>query len=164
MRPIQSITTCLRKSFQFSGRASRSEFWWFAPIGMALPIEVGSQLNWRTTEMYNVLNVGVMLLSASPLASAMSRRVHDTDRPGWYPQIPIIVATILIFWLFTSFRFVDGAPYSETQEALEIIRHETIIFVWLACFASFVTLLAMLCGKSTPGPNRYGPNPLEVTP
>lgn len=29
MGPLDAIKTCLAKSFQFKGRASRSEFWWF---------------------------------------------------------------------------------------------------------------------------------------
>ena len=30
MGPLDAIKTCLAKSFQFKGRASRAEFWWFA--------------------------------------------------------------------------------------------------------------------------------------
>ena len=35
MGPVQALKTCLRKSFQFSGRASRSEFWWFMTFAVS---------------------------------------------------------------------------------------------------------------------------------
>ena len=37
MRPAEAIPICLVKSFQWKGRASRSEYWWFLPVGIALP-------------------------------------------------------------------------------------------------------------------------------
>ncbi len=50
MGPAQAIRTCYAKSLQSSGRASRSEDWWFLPVGLALPATVISVLRFARPE------------------------------------------------------------------------------------------------------------------
>jgi uncharacterized membrane protein YhaH (DUF805 family) len=95
----EAIKTCLRKYAVFEGRASRSEFWWFALAYYAfflliLPVLVvmgrGSTLDKASNDnaVENVaafvvglaLYVGLLL----PIVSATVRRLHDTDRSGWW--------------------------------------------------------------------------------
>ena len=161
---IEAIKTGLRKSFQFSGRTTRTEFWWFAPLGFAASIAIGSLLNWDAIKFVGIWQVGAAVITSFPLFVAMSRRLHDTDRHGSYLLVPIFVNVILIFGLFSSSRLFNEPPSGEAVEALQLLQPEITILVWLSCVASFVILLVMLCRPSSPGPNRYGPNPLEVIP
>jgi uncharacterized membrane protein YhaH (DUF805 family) len=79
----QSITTCLKKYVDFSGRASRSEYWYFAITAWAIEIALryGGPL---------ALSSLVSLALVLPLLSAGVRRMHDTNRSGWWILLPIV--------------------------------------------------------------------------
>jgi uncharacterized membrane protein YhaH (DUF805 family) len=80
-----------------SGRATRSELWWFFPLGLAVPFLVASQLNWRSFEIMGIWRILVVMIAAQPLTSAMSRRLHDVGEDGqqaYYPYMPLIMLWI----------------------------------------------------------------------
>ena len=71
---FESIIVCLKKYAEFNGRASRSEFWWFA---LAVTL-VTAALAYLSTAVAGAFLVAVLL----PLLAAGSRRLHDTGRSG----------------------------------------------------------------------------------
>lgn len=80
MRPAQAIKTCLIKSFNFSGRASRSEFWWFVPLWMAAALAVCAFLTPYTTTTDSVLGLFLALaVLLIPAISASIRRNTDAN-------------------------------------------------------------------------------------
>ena len=106
-----SIKTCIRKYIDFSGRAPRSEYWWFVLLTFGLgfiPV-----LGW-------ILRLVLLL----PSLSVQVRRLHDMNRSAWW-----LLALLPPITLF-------GA----------------------------IVLLIMSAFPGTPGPNRYGPNPLPNQP
>lgn len=78
----QSIEVCFKKYADFSGRASRPEFWWFM-----LFIFGGSFVLSYVSFWLNVLFVLGTLL---PQVAAATRRLHDTGRSGWWQLIGVI--------------------------------------------------------------------------
>ena len=150
MGPRQSITTCLRKSFQFSGRASRSEFLWFWVLSaLVSDVLFGVRLG-----PHPAANLGLWfyVATAVPALAVGARRMNDAGHPKWI----FIAGTIANFLLsFVAFNFFNGDPTTAT--AIE----------WLALAATwtiFFRLFWLSTEESQPGPNKYGPNPLEVTP
>jgi uncharacterized membrane protein YhaH (DUF805 family) len=90
----ESIKVCFNKYVDFSGRASRSEYWWFA-----LFILLGSCVLSIFSHWLNLLFVLGTLL---PSLAAASRRLHDTGRSGWWQLIgliPLIGIIVLIVFL-----------------------------------------------------------------
>ncbi len=91
----KSISTCMGKYVDFSGRAARAEYWWFflfaALLGwfadIADPSSVGSAI--------------VSLALLSPSLSAGTRRLHDTGRSGWWQLLVLTVIGLipLFIWL-----------------------------------------------------------------
>ena len=75
MNFIESIQTCFRKYFTFSGRAQRSEFWWFVLFGTILSF----------IPFINMISGLVLLI---PNLAVTARRLHDTDRSGWWMLAP----------------------------------------------------------------------------
>jgi DNA-binding CsgD family transcriptional regulator len=73
---FESIRVCFTKYADFNGRASRSEFWWFA-LFITL---VASALMYLSQSLSNVFMVAILL----PLLAAGSRRLHDTGKSGWW--------------------------------------------------------------------------------
>jgi uncharacterized membrane protein YhaH (DUF805 family) len=92
---IESIRTCLTKYADFTGRASRSEYWWF----VLFFVLVSTALNIiNPSGMLSGLFSLALLL---PIIAAEVRRLHDTNRSGWFillNLIPIIGWIILLVW------------------------------------------------------------------
>ena len=96
----EAVSTCFKKSFVWEGRASRAEFWWFylAQILIIFAAAIIDQI--IGTGFLYIIAVIVVIL---PSIAVLIRRLHDTDRTGWWywiqllPLIGLIV--ILVFTL-----------------------------------------------------------------
>lgn len=90
----QSISICFTKYADFTGRASRSEYWWWTLFIVLASIATG-----LISDMVSAL---FSLATILPGLAVGARRLHDTDRSGWLQLlwfIPIIGWIILIIWL-----------------------------------------------------------------
>ncbi|MNZ93233.1 Inner membrane protein YhaI [compost metagenome] len=90
----ESVRVCLSKFADFSGRASRSEYWWFA-----LFVFLGSLGTSMVSEMLGGIFGLAMLL---PSIAVTTRRLHDTHRSGWWQLIyfvPIIGFIVMLVFL-----------------------------------------------------------------
>ena len=73
---VQSVKTCFNKFVTASGRASRSEFWWFA--------------------LSCVFTMGWLFFGTIPLLFAGIRLLHDAGHSGWWIFCPIMRIIFLI--------------------------------------------------------------------
>jgi len=89
----EAIATCFKKYADFTGRAARAEYWWFtlfiflASIGMAIVSETLAAL----------FSLGTTL----PCLAVVTRRLHDTDRSGWWQLlwlVPLLGWIPLLIW------------------------------------------------------------------
>ena len=90
---VESIKTCFSKYADFSGRATRSEFWWWALFAALVSAATGI-----VSEMLSGLFSLAILL---PYLAVGARRLHDTNRSGWFQLlslIPLIGWIILLIW------------------------------------------------------------------
>ena len=105
---VDAIRTCFANYATFSGRASRPEYWWFylfcflvAMVGVMLDLMMG---NYDPQDPASVpwLTVLISLPLILPSLAAMVRRLHDTDKSGWWyfiAFVPVIGAIILVIFL-----------------------------------------------------------------
>ncbi len=84
----QSIKTCFSKYADFNGRASRSEFWWWALFVFL----VNAGLSFVSEMLSGLFSLAVLL----PYLAVAARRLHDTDRSGWLLLLNLIP---LIGWI-----------------------------------------------------------------
>ena len=98
---VESIKTCFSKYFVFSGRASRSEFWWFYLFAWMLSLG-GSVLDFTTTGYgYGVFYYITAIATFIPAIAAGARRLHDVNKSGWWQLIAFtIIGIILICMIF----------------------------------------------------------------
>ena len=90
---FESIRVCLTKYADFNGRASRSEFWWFA-LFVTL---VASALMYLSENLSSIFLIAILL----PLLAAGARRLRDCGKNAWwllYLLIPIGGLIMLGFW------------------------------------------------------------------
>ena len=100
-----SIKTCFNKYATFSGRASRSEYWFFVLFGIlggivALIIDVmilGYSMESEFTPIDTIFSVVLII----PATAAACRRLHDVNKSGWWQLIAITIIGIipLMIWL-----------------------------------------------------------------
>lgn len=100
-----SIKTCFNKYATFSGRASRSEYWFFILFGIlggivALIIDVmilGYSMESEFTPIDTIFSVVLII----PATAAACRRLHDVNKSGWWQLIAITIIGIipLMIWL-----------------------------------------------------------------
>ena len=89
----KAISACFAKYATFSGRASRSEYWFFYLFYMIMYVLgaiVGAALG-SSWIMYLFI-LPFML----PLFAAGIRRIHDTGRSGWFVLVPIYNLVLMI--------------------------------------------------------------------
>ena len=93
----ESVSTCLKKYFVFQGRASRSEYWWFQLI-----VSPSYLISTILENEISYFFLGVTLFTLIPAISAGVRRLHDTNRSGFFlliSFIPFIGGLVLLFFL-----------------------------------------------------------------
>ena len=89
----QAVTTCFGKYVDFSGRASRPEYWWFVLAYVVLAV-VGSLIHHL---VYFIVVVAFLL----PMLAAGVRRLHDVGKSGWWlfiSLIPVIGGLVLLYF------------------------------------------------------------------
>ncbi|WP_432640812.1 DUF805 domain-containing protein [Albidovulum sp.] len=168
MSTVRSISACLRKSFTFDGRSSRSEFWSFAPVGFALPL-LAAWLAPPSIDGLGSLTIKVLTVAIAsiPLLAAAARRTQDTGLPSgdlWLGLKPTFIV-LLSGWL-AYFSFFKGHPLGATLR-IPLVGVPSFLVLSVYVFLAPGTLgstLGQLLLPSQPGPNKYGPNPIEVTP
>ena len=125
-----AISTCFRKYFTLSGRAPRSEFWWFALFVIVVSALLnGLDVSLFGTGMMTGNGFAVMtqhapfsrlfgLIVLLPSIAVAVRRLHDANHSGWW------------WWIF------------------------------LVPLVGWIVLVVFYATEGTRGENRYGPDPL----
>lgn len=104
-----SIRTVLSKYATFSGRAARSEFWWWVlfviivHIGTSIldGIIVGPVFGEGAFHGPELITGLVSLALFLPGLAVTVRRLHDVGRSGWWiflALIPLIGFLVLLYW------------------------------------------------------------------
>tara|TARA_Y100000992_G_scaffold132070_1_gene87165 strand:- start:208 stop:582 length:375 start_codon:yes stop_codon:yes gene_type:complete len=97
MNFLESVNTCLKKYFVFEGRASRSEYWWFQ-----LVVSPSYYISTFLENEISYFFLGITLVTLIPAISVGVRRLHDSNRSGFFlliSFIPFIGGIILLFFL-----------------------------------------------------------------
>ena len=93
----EALGVCLPRYWQFSGRASRSEYWWFFLWTLLPPLLVGP-----LGDVGGSLAAIVQLVLVVPALSVFCRRMHDTGRSGWWwlvGLVPVLGPIVLLVLL-----------------------------------------------------------------
>jgi len=160
--------------FRFDGRINRARFWLAIPVlfglmmtaglviiaihglfGSAAPFYIGASdlfklvdpdayrtLTWADLPQHLIKLFGTSLVMWVWFAISI-KRLHDRDKSGWW---------ILLFWLGPGILGGWQTAAPDLGGGLILSLAATAIAIW-----AFVELG---CLRGTPGPNRYGPDPL----
>lgn len=175
MTPLQATRTCLHVPFRISGRAARSEFWGFMLILLALAVvavivdrlfftrvlmDTVADVRLGTTSRHPVMKIWTLAALVLMIPAAV-RRLHDTDHRGWW----LMLTPPLFLGLGWTFILSISSAMSTMPPSATVRLAETLFPIAAAAFLLAVALtIFLLACRSTPGPNRFGPNPNEAAP
>lgn len=147
---IEAIKVCFQKYVTFRGRASRSEYWWFFLFCLLLGF-VGGILETTMGRDGAVLSGLVSLATFLPSLSVTVRRLHDTDRSGWWVggfYLALIPAGLMISLLGVATQAAGGTPEAAALAVFGLMS--------LLGLGYMIAMFVFMCSRGTPGPNRFG--------
>jgi uncharacterized membrane protein YhaH (DUF805 family) len=122
MNFAEAVGSALRQYAGFHGRARRSEYWWFTLFAGVLEFAAAIvDVVAHTPVIGLVVDLALLL----PTLAVGVRRLHDTDRSGWWlllGLIPLVGAIVLIVFFcqdshFGPNRFGPSPKYPEGAPA-----------------------------------------------
>ena len=98
-----SIKTCFNKYAVFSGRASRSEYWFFVLFGILggiISAIIDTMILGYSAELNGPINLIFSVALILPSISVATRRLHDLNKSGWRQLLwfTIIGGILIIIW------------------------------------------------------------------
>lgn len=99
-----SIKLCFAKYADFSGRAKRPEFWWFALFCLIVSLlleAVSSGVSWLFS-----------LATLLPSLAVGARRLHDLNKSGWMQLIWLIP---VLGWIYMIYLLAQPGDSGDNQ-------------------------------------------------
>lgn len=162
----------LRRYAEFSGRSRRLEYWAWVLFQFAISIvffvlvSVAANVTLLTLgDSLNPVALGagflvifglwmlVSLFLLIPSLAVTVRRLHDTNRSGWWILAPLV--PYVVGWTAFVMAVGAGKPGSAEFGGLALIGMLSFLATLVLGLVVFVFMLL----EGTPGPNRYGPDP-----
>ena len=165
-RPIlsfgEAVKICFKKYFDFTGRARRSEYWWFV-LFICLVRMVCSFIDSILIFAVDMkfMDAASCVLLFIPSMAVVFRRLHDIGRSGWWSGVSYILVAISILSVLFMAGFDFGVlmdnesmfrTLSGTQRMIALLP---FIGGLVLCFVILVFSLL----DSDKGENKYGPSP-----
>jgi uncharacterized membrane protein YhaH (DUF805 family) len=107
---VQAVSSAFSNYVNFSGRASRTEYWYFAlflfVVGIAtalIDMLVFPDIEW--SPLNTIFSLGTIL----PSLSVSVRRLHDIDRTGWWVLLVLTIVGLIVLLIFACTRGTIGS-------------------------------------------------------
>ena len=149
----EAISICFKKYADFSGRARRSEYWWFMLFCFLL----------------SLVTCGVGILAVLiPMYAVQVRRLHDTNRSGWWVGANVILGAVTtglyIAAMFSLFGTALRYSANDTAMLSAILSSGSgwlVVISILGLISTIVSIVIFVFTllDSDRGTNQYGPSP-----
>lgn len=156
--------TCWKKYFTISGRATRSEYWYFFLANWLVCLALG--VLGAFASLFNIIAFLYFFVTMIPSITVCIRRFHDRGHSAWFALVPwwlFLGLVVLVLWGLVCDYFGLICDAEGTSPAFQNIF--SIVFVvggFLMIPLSFIWLI-FLCLPGTPGPNKYGAEEIRVS-
>lgn len=151
----EAISVCINKYVTFSGRASRSEYWYFSLFCLLLGLATGvidMAIFGLERELSPVNSLTFLALLLPGLAVSV-RRLHDTNRSGWWMGGFCLGFLALLVLLVVIGMIVTENPVNPYAE--DVIR-ALFPVLGIVFLVYSITLLVFFCQRGNIGQNRFG--------
>ena len=90
-----------KKYADFNGRANRREFWTFVLINIVIGMVLVGATGDATNDQPGLLAMLFYLAALLPTIAVSARRLHDTNRSGWWAWlalVPVVGPLVLLYF------------------------------------------------------------------
>jgi uncharacterized membrane protein YhaH (DUF805 family) len=165
---VEANIICLLKFATFSGRASRSEFWWFTLFlnciyGIAWYVDsvIAGVPFEHYTEFFGWAETATFGLSLLPSTAVTVRRLHDIGKSGWWCLICLtgLGIFVVLYWCLCSSQASENQygsipkgvePAKSAGAGLRIAMIAGVVVVWLFLSGGIAFYVAPLVGYVPP--------------
>ena len=149
---------CIRNYVNFSGRARRTEFWYFVLFSCLLMLVAMALDMVCFRNPYKFFFLAVSLFLFLPQLAVSARRLHDTGRTSkWllWNYLALLAWVVAALVLLLGLSAFGGSPKASAWCLFVLCGGCVLFFVWEIVF------LVWFCLPGTPGANKYGPDPKQ---
>ena len=163
MNFLEAIKSVFSKYATFSGRARRSEFWYFFLLNFVVGIVLSKIPSLSFLSF--IWSLGVLI----PYLAVTVRRFHDIGKSGWYLLVPVIPALAytgyLVYYVIKVMKETGDSFYDIDAISQHIMNNPSgiiaIVLLGLLFLVAFIVWIVWMAKDSQPGENKWGPNPKE---
>ena len=183
LSPIGWALRPLKRYAEFSGRSSRAELWWFflmmfivyMIVWFAFAGAIFSSLVAAgqtgsaepTAGVLGGLGIGMLLMALVallliiPTLAVQVRRLHDTDRSGWWLGGYYLLYLVYMVMAFGSVFSSMNASMTDPTQPPQVNggMFGATMILGLLLFVYMIALLVFYCLPGTKGQNRFGADP-----
>ena len=175
---IDAVKLFFKNYFNFTGRASRSEYWWFILALFIVSLVIGiiegiiitaivfddilnDPLSTPNIAQYWYLMPSSLFYLAMTIGmfSLAARRLQDRGHTGWW-QLANIIPSILFFILYFSILDSILADPFNPGAAIDPGTAIAATIFGIISFGTGVTMIVFLCLPPREDENKWGRNPL----
>jgi uncharacterized membrane protein YhaH (DUF805 family) len=168
MGPIEAVGRCFGRYTQFSGRASRAEFWWFfafVAVGglgcvvadtMILMQDPNLIHRMHKLDVWSLFSLWFYLLTLLPYMSAAVRRLHDGGFSGFWLLLYVASSLCAFGQMFFAALELMARNSSFIREMVPMDLATAQIVLGSMSAAFFLALFILLIWPSDPDDNYHG--------
>jgi len=99
---VDAVKACFAKYADFDGRSTRTEYWWFF-LAVLLGSAAASLISVRVYSL-------VALVTVLPMIAVGARRLHDTNRSGWWQLLALVPFGVVVPMILLAQRSAPIIP------------------------------------------------------
>lgn len=145
---FEAIKVCFSKYATFSGRARRSEFWWFYLLGVILNMAFSVLVKWK---MAKIAAIESAIYSGVDINS-LQAQAESADTIFYTCAIILCVIGLILFIPMLA---------AWVRRLHDVGKSGHLLWLILLCGVGGLVPLIMCISDGQPGENQYGPNPKE---
>ncbi|ARC56966.1 Inner membrane protein YhaI [Frondihabitans sp. 762G35] len=150
----QAVSRFWKKYATFSGRASRSEYWWWYLVAFLVNAFLNSlgRVDGPAGQVFQAVAGVWSLAIIIPTLALLWRRLHDTNRSGLWAFAPLVLAVIGVVLAVVGLVVLH---VSTGQSASLAAGGVALVLAGAAFLASFVIVLILTLLPSNPAGARF---------
>lgn len=167
-RPMMSLTEaiaqCLGKYVDFSGRATRAEYWWWTLATTGIFVVLGV-LILLLPDAAGILSLAEALFAFAillPTWTVTMRRLHDIGKTGWWIVAWVIIGSVSGIFIVVGAVLAVGLAFLGDllgEGGLTTIGYVVLIVGLVPYAGTLLWMIAWLARQGDTGYNRHGPDP-----
>ncbi len=152
----EALKTCFKKYVTFSGRARRSEFWWFSVLNILLTIASYAVVWWKMAKIDEVQAQVAEVMFDEEKMAALTAQAESLDTTFYVLMGVIIIISLLL--LLPSLGVAVRRLHDTGKSGWWLLA----MIIPIVNFVIAILLLIYYLKDSDPNPNKYGPSPKYI--